>query len=102
MTKFYCLKCKAFTETDNEDQDISKNGHYRLSGECTKCGKTKCVFTDENYNFEAHKKSAKERAMAKEKRKKATLNRKAKKLGQEILDADKKVRRNVRKYLNET
>ena len=100
MTKIYCLKCKAFTETENEDRDISSNGRHRLSGECTKCGKTKCVFTDENYNFEAHKKSAKERATAKIKRKEASMNRRAKKLGREILDADKGVRKSVRQALN--
>src|ERR1043165_274846 len=101
MTKIYCLKYKAFTETDNEDRDISSNGRYRLSGECTECSKVKCVFTDENYNFETHKKkSAKEKAIAKEKRKTASLNRRAKKLGKEILDADKGVQKSVRQALN--
>ena len=101
MIKIYCLKCKAFTETDNESQDISKNGRYRLLGECTECGKIKCVFTDENYNFETHKKkSAKEKTIAKEKKKTASLNRRAKKLGKEILDADKGVQKSVRQALN--
>ena len=101
MTKIYCLKCKAHTETDNEDRDISKNGRYRLSGECTECDKIKCVFTDENYNFETHKKkSAKEKTIAKEKRKISSLNRRAKKLGKEILDADKEVQKSVRQALN--
>ena len=101
MTKIYCLKCKAFTETDNEDQDISRNGRYRLSGWCTKCGSTKCVFTNKKYNFEVHEKSTKERAMTKEKKKKATLTRRAKKLGYAILDSEKKTQRKVRSILNE-
>ena len=101
MTKIYCLKCKAFTETENEGRDISSNRRHILSGECTECGKVKCVFTDENYNFETHKKkSAKEKATAKIKRKEASLNRKAKKLGREILDADKGVLKSVRQTLN--
>ena len=101
MTKIYCLKCKAFTETDNEGQDISKNRRYRLLGKCTECGKIKYVFTDENYNFEIHKKkSAKEKTIAKEKRKMASLNWRAKKLGKEILDADKGVQKSVRQALN--
>ena len=99
MTKIYCLKCKAHTETVNEDRDISKNGRYRLSGECTECGSVKCVFTDENYNFETHKKSTKEKAVAKIKRKEASLNRRAKKLGREILDTDKRVQKSVRQVL---
>lgn len=101
MTKIYCLKCKAFTDTENEDRDITSNGRHRLSGECTKCGKIKCVFTDENYNFDMHKKNAKEKALDKIKRKERNLNRRAKKLGREILDSDENVQKCVRKCLRE-
>jgi hypothetical protein len=104
MTKIYCLKCKAFTETDNEDRDISKNGRYRLSGWCTECGKVKCEFTDENYNFKTHKKlkkSAEEKSLNKIKSKERAMNRRAKKLGHAILDSEKKTQRKVRRILNE-
>lgn len=89
MTKIYCLKCKAYTETENEDQDISTNGRHRLSGGCIKCGKVKCVFTNANYDFDTQK-SARERAKARIQRKERTLNRKAKKLGREIYDSENK------------
>lgn len=101
MTKIYCLKCKAYIDTTNEDRDISSNGRYWLSGICTKCENVKCVFTDENYSFATHKKTAKEIASDKIKNKERALNRRAKKLGRAILDSDKKVQKCVKKCLKE-
>lgn len=97
MTKFYCLKCKAHTETqENEDWDEERR---ILLGSCAVCGKTKVTFTNASGSF--RKKSAKELAVARIKRKEASLNRRAKKLGREILDADEGVKKSVRKILKE-
>jgi NAD-dependent SIR2 family protein deacetylase len=98
MAKIYCSKCKSHTNTKNEEWD---EGRRLLSGECTKCGKIKITFTNEKGSF--HQKSAKELEVAREKRKEATLNRRAKKLGREILDSEnrKKVLRCVRKCLDD-
>ena len=95
-TEIYCSKCKAYTDNENEEWDQERR---LLSGDCIKCGKTKITFVNEEGYFK--KKSANQKATARIKRKERTLNKKAKKLGREILDADKKVRRNVRKYLAE-
>jgi hypothetical protein len=99
MTKLYCTRCKAYTDITNEDRDITTNGRYRLSGLCVKCEKVNCVFTNENYDFK--RKSAKDASTARIKRKEASLNRKAKKLGRSILDADEEVQKCVRRCLKE-
>ena len=97
MTKFYCIKCKAYTETqDNEDWDEERRMLY---GSCENCGKTKITFVNANGFF--RKKSAKELATARIQRKERALNRKAKKLGRKILDADKSLQKDVRKYLKD-
>jgi hypothetical protein len=97
MTKFYCLKCKAHTETQ-EDEDWDQERRI-LFGSCAVCGKTKVTFTNASGTF--RKKSAKELATARIQRKERTFNRKAKKLGRQILDADKRVQRSVRKTLKD-
>jgi hypothetical protein len=97
MTKFYCVKCRAYTETqDNEDWDEERRMMY---GSCENCGKTKITFVNAKGTF--RKKSAKELATARNQRKERTLNRKAKKLGRKILDADKSLQKDVRKYLKD-
>lgn len=96
MTKFYCSRCKTHTNTENEEWD---EGRRLLSGDCVDCGKTKATFTNAKGSFQ--KKSAKELASNRLKRKERTRNRKAKELGREIMDADKKVQQCVRKCLNE-
>ena len=97
MTKFYCVKCKAYTETqDNEDWDEERRMLY---GSCENCGKTKITFVNAEGTF--RKKSAKELATARIRRKERALNRKAKKLGRKILDADKSLQKDVRKYLKD-
>ncbi len=94
--QIYCSKCKTHTETENEDWDQERR---LLSGDCTDCGKMKVTFVNEKGYFK--KKSSKELVTARIQRKERTLNRKAKKLGREILDADKKVQKKVRGLLNE-
>ena len=97
MTKFYCVKCRAYTETqDNEDWDEERRMLY---GSCENCGKTKVAFVNAEGTF--RKKSAKELATARIRRKERALNRKAKKLGRKILDADKSLQKDVRKYLKD-
>ena len=97
MTKFYCIKCKTYTETrDDEDWDEERRMLY---GSCENCGKTKVTFTNAKGTF--RKKSAKELVTVRIQRKERTFNRKAKKLGREILDADKSVQKDVRKYLKD-
>src|SRR5437868_9124866 len=87
--KFYCSRCKAFTNIENEEWD---EGCQLLSGDCTDCGKTKVTFTNAKGSFQ--KKSTKELASNRIKRKERTLNRKAK----ELLRCRKKVQQCVRKY----
>jgi hypothetical protein len=101
MTKIYCLKCKEYTETENEDRAITDNGKPVLTGECRKCGKTKCVFTNADYDYSPKKKSARERTEAKIKRKEATERRRAKRLGEKILYADEELQKCVKKCLKE-
>ena len=96
MTKIYCSRCKTYTNTDNEEWDEERR---LLTGDCTDCGKTKVTFTNVKGSFQ--KKSAKELATNRIKRKERTLNRKAKELGREILNSDKKVLQCVKKCLNE-
>ena len=97
--KTYCLRCKTYTSTENEDWNTTEKGRNFLSGQCADCGQVKVCFTNEKGTF--HKKSAKELADARITRKETSLNRRAKKLGREILDADEKVLKCVRKCLKE-
>jgi hypothetical protein len=97
--KIYCLKCKVYTETENEDRNVTERGCNFLSGQCVNCGRVKVCFTNEKGTF--NRKSVKELAVARIKRKEASLNRRAKKLGREILDADEGVKKGVRKILKE-
>lgn len=97
MTKLYCSRCKAYTEIENEDRDRTEKGRYRLSGLCINCGKVNCVFTNENYDFK--NKTGKALASDRIKRQEASKNRKARKLGLEILASSKEVRKCVRKCL---
>src|SRR3954454_17781746 len=98
MTKFYCLKCKAHTETqENEDWDEERR---ILLGSCGVCGKTNVTFTNARVSF--RKRIAQELAVARIKSNEASLNRRAKKLGREILDADEGVKKSVRKILKES
>lgn len=96
MTKFYCSKCKAHTDTRNEDWDEDRR---LLSGDCSKCGKVKVTFTSTSGTIK--KKSAKELEEARNKRRERTLNRKAKKLGREIYDSEnrKKIMKHIREDL---
>ena len=96
MTKIYCSRCKTYTNTDNEEWDEKCR---LLTGDCTDCGKTKVTFTNAKGSFQ--KKSAKELATNRIKRKERTLNRKAKELGRAILNSDKKVQKSVKSSLSE-
>ena len=96
MTKFYCSKCKEHTDTVNEEWDEERR---LLSGECSECGKVKVTFT--NTRGTIKRKSAKELKEARHKRHERTLNRKAKVLGRQILEAEnkKKIKKQVRRDL---
>ena len=96
MTKFYCSKCKARTDTINEEWDEERR---LLSGECSECGKFKVTCTGTKGTIK--KKSAKKLEEARRKRHERTLNRKAKELGRQILDVEnkKKIKKPARKDL---
>jgi Domain of unknown function (DUF5679) len=97
MTQIYCLKCRKKTNTSEEIQDMTNNGRYRIHGDCTICGTHKNIFTGEDWEIKAH--SKKELLEAKKKRQDYALNKKAKKLGLKILNADKDVKACIKRCL---
>jgi hypothetical protein len=97
MTQIYCLKCKKKTNTSEEVQDMTNKGRYRIHGDCTICGTHKSVFTSDDWEVRTH--SRRELLDAREKRKQYARNRKAKKLGFKILDADEDVQACVKQCL---
>ncbi|GES72456.1 hypothetical protein GLOIN_2v1788557 [Rhizophagus clarus] len=99
MTKIHCTKCKKKTETSSEVQDMTDKGRYRIHGDCIICGTHKNTLTGKNWEVKIH--SKREVLDAKEKRKKTATNKKAKKLGLKILDADDKVQAYIKRYLRE-
>ena len=97
MTEIHCTKCKKKTETSSEVQDMTDKGRYRIHGDCIICGTHKNTLTGENWEVKTH--SKREILDAKKKRKKTATNKKAKKLGLKILDADDKVQAYIKRYL---
>ncbi|GBB88590.1 hypothetical protein RclHR1_15140001 [Rhizophagus clarus] len=95
MTEIYCAKCKKKTETSSEVQDMTDKGRYRIHGDCIICGTHKNTLTGENWEVKIH--SKREVLDAKKKRKKTATNKKAKKLGLKILDADDKVQAYIKR-----
>ncbi|GBB85896.1 hypothetical protein RclHR1_12330017 [Rhizophagus clarus] len=95
MTEIYCTKCRKKTETSSEVQDMTDNGRYRIHGDCIICGTHKNTLTGENWEVKSH--SKREVLDAKKKRKKTATNKKAKKLGFKILDADDKVQAYIKR-----
>ena len=89
MAQIYCLKCKKKTNTSGEVQDMTNNGRYRIHGDCTICGIHKNIFTSEDWVVRIH--SKKELLEAREKRQQTAFNKKAKKLGLKILNANEDV-----------
>jgi len=99
MIEIYCTKCKKKTKTSSEVQDITDNGRYRIHSDCIICGIHKNTLTGENWEVKLH--SQREVLDAKKKRKKTASNKKAKKLGLKILDADEKTQAYIKRYLRE-
>ena len=65
MSQIYCSKCKTFTNTENEEWDEERR---LVTGVCAKCGKTNATFVNKQGTFKiSRKKTAKEKAIAKEK-----------------------------------
>ena len=84
----YCVKCRKYTGTQNGEWVETSKNRSRLIGECVKCGKGKSVYTNKDGYFK--QKNTKELAEAKKERRRRTFNRRARKLGQEILMATPK------------
>ncbi|GBB83287.1 hypothetical protein RclHR1_10000010 [Rhizophagus clarus] len=95
MTEIYCTKCRKKTETSSEVQDMTDKGRYRIHGDCIICETHKNTITGENWKVKLHSKG--EVLDAKKKRKKTATNKKAKKLGLKILDADDKVQAYIKR-----
>jgi hypothetical protein len=76
---------------------MTDNGRYRLHGDCTVCGMHKNIFTSENWIVKTRNK--KELLEARERRQQSAFNRKAKKLGLKILNADEDVQACVKRCL---
>jgi hypothetical protein len=79
----YCVKCRKYTETQNGEWIEMPRNRSRLRGKCVICGKGKSVYTNKEGYFK--QKNVKELAEAKKERSRRTFNRRAKKLGREIL-----------------
>jgi site-specific DNA-adenine methylase len=86
MTLIYCLKCKAKTDSKSESYEVTSNDQNRLTAICIKCGKKKGVFVGTDGNYKS--KNQRELATARIKRKETALNRRARKIGREIIDND--------------
>lgn len=86
MTLIYCLKCRKKTETSDEEAVYTVKNHPQLTGLCDICGRVKFVFTDKDFKVRTRVKNT---AKAKEKRDRAAIKRKAKKLGFHISDIEK-------------
>jgi len=97
MTQIYYLKCRKKTSTSGEVQDMTNNGRYRIHGDCTVCGMHKNIFTSEDWAVKAY--SKKELLEARERRQQTTFNRRAKRLGLRILNADEDVQACVKRCL---
>lgn len=88
MTLIYCLKCKKKTKTDDEAEIYTIKNRPQLTGLCAKCRTVKFAFTDKEFKIKTRTKE--ETAETKEKRDRAAIKRKAKKLGFRILDIEKR------------
>ncbi len=84
MTKFYCVKCKEFTNTKSEEQVESTNGRFRLTGICSICGTKKNTFL--NKEGKISRKSPKKLDEAREKRHQRTIKKKALAIGLKALE----------------
>ena len=82
----YCLKCKVKTDSKSESYEVTSHDQNRLTGICVKCGKKKGVLVNTDGNYKP--KNQRELATARIKRKKNTLNKRAQKIGREIIDND--------------
>ena len=78
---------------------MTDNGRYRLHGNCAICGTHKNIFTSDNWMVKTH--SKKELLEARERRQQSAFNRKAKKLGIKILNADEDVQDCVKRCLRQ-
>ncbi|GBC07224.1 hypothetical protein RclHR1_07310016 [Rhizophagus clarus] len=78
---------------------MTDKGRYRIHGDCIICGAHKNTLTCENWEVKTH--SKREILDAKKKRKKTATNKKAKKLGFKILDANENVQTYIKRYLRE-
>jgi hypothetical protein len=79
----YCVKCRKYTGTQNGEWIDKPGKRPRLIGKCVVCEKKKSVYTNNSGYFK--QKNAKELVEAKKERRRRTFNRKAQKLGREIM-----------------
>ncbi|GBC09024.1 hypothetical protein RclHR1_08550010 [Rhizophagus clarus] len=99
ITEIYCVKCKKKTETSSEVQDMTDKGQYQIHSDCIIYGTHKNTLTGENWEVKRH--SKRKILDAKKKRKKTAINKKAKKLGLKILDANENVQTYIKRYLRD-